>query len=241
MKKKEALTFAKEFEIEFSKIYYEVMGYDEISIYKKTLLSNKSYLLALKYKDFINKLIEEDKKATQKVKNRFKLMIITAVIELVSIFAFPLISFLPFIAEIYVLVSLKKLEKETLTKQDLVEIEKLATEISVIVENISTFLEAKSNKRIERLQNERKNNMEETLKINIANSWLEIVLESNFSKEALSVTLPKEIEEIIIKILQEDLNLEEDNLFVLLDIAKNKIQENSIVLEDELKLTRSKS
>ena len=107
MNKKEALDLVRNFEMEFSKIYYEVSDYDEISVYRKTLLSNKAYLLALKYKEFVNELIDEDKKITEKIKNKFKLMIITAIVELVTVFVFPLFMILPFIFEIYILISLK--------------------------------------------------------------------------------------------------------------------------------------
>ena len=128
-----------------------------------------------------------------------------------------------------------------MTKNDIAEIEQIATDIKCIVDNIYTFLEVKSNKRIERLQKERKNNMEETLKMNIANSWLEIVLGSDIAEENISATLPKEIEKIIVKILQEDLNTLETNLFILISMAKNRINENSVVLDEDLKLSRFKS
>ena len=97
MEKREILNLVKEFESEFSKIYYEVSDYDEISVYKKTLLSNKAYLLALKYKDFVTQIIDEDKKITEKIKNKYKLLIVTVIVTLTIVFFFPMLSLLPFI------------------------------------------------------------------------------------------------------------------------------------------------
>ena len=241
MEKREILNLVKEFESEFSKIYYEVSDYDEISVYKKTLLSNKAYLLALKYKDFVTQIIDEDKKITEKIKNKYKLLIVTVIVTLTIVFFFPMLSLLPFIFELYILKSIKKLKSEALTKKDIEDIESIATDINCIVNNIHTFLEGKSNKRIERLQQERKNNLEDTLKINIANSWLEIVLGTDFDDKNILNTLPKEIEEIIVKMLQEDLDTLETDLLTLISMAKHKIKENSVVLDDDLKLSRFKS
>lgn len=241
MERKKVIEYSDYIENEFSEIYYELMGCDEISVYKKSLLISKANLLALKYKKFADEIIEDDKKLKRKLQLKLKLMIIFAFIECVCIFLLPIAFIIPSIVKLYLLISSKKLEREVLTEKEWDEIRKTASNVETIVTNIETFLEVKSNKRVERLQEERKNNIKEALMIDVANRWLEsffdfeIDIDDNFT-----ITMPKEIEDILIKMLQDDLKVEEDNLVTLLKMAMANIKSNNIVEQDELKLTRSK-
>jgi len=234
MEKNTSIEKIREIEQEVFKIYDELVEIEEISTYKSILIGKKINLLISKLYYLVKNTINEDQNKREKILEKLKKYRILILISLIVFLIFPLIGLILSGTYLWLTLKLKEKLSELIKPEEKDDIFNKVTDLSNTVTNIYTFLEKKSEKRIQRLANERIDNMNQTLNVYLANTYLQLIL----SKETESdlVTVSNEVAIILVKMLQEDLETEESDLETLLSIAKIKISTEN--LKSELKLSR---
>jgi len=229
MTKKDALKELSEVENQISKIYYNIMSSNEISVYKEQLLSTKLNLLAFKIESISNSIIYYKKLETKKIVKKIILTILLEIISFVMIFISLAVSL---IMQPIILLSAVKIIGDYISndeeKLNARIIERL-TEIRNIANNCDTFMTAKITKREERLSEQRMKLKAESLDVDLANEYL-----GNYINTGELPEISDNIKETLIKMLQEDLETEESDLEALLSLASDKFLMKN--LNEELKL-----
>ena len=215
-------------EKDLGECFTNIMNNEELSYYKGVLLAFKVNLLQLKQYTIglnINNIdlkLNEDKK---------KIIIMHIMMYLVSIITFFNFWPLGIFSFIYSYKTSKKTQNNLASIQTMFnKSRELFDKCDRIAKNCQTFIDKKLEVGAERF-NEKINNKEviDLEPYYYAQNLIDLYV--NFDK--LIETNP-EIEEIVVKMLQSDLETEECDFMTLLNMAKNKISEDKI-LEKKLK------
>lgn len=229
IEKKELIRRIHEMDSIISPLFYEIMDYEEISVYKEKLIQEKIYLLTTKMNgliDYTNAyLLQEADEITKKQKRFFRTLIILFILSIV----FPFLGIFTLIYFSNTTDKLKQLINDL--KND--DCDVLVNEVSTILENCQTFLDAKVKKRKENLAEESDRDINYRC-IVVANYILNIYLNTD-----VLLPITNSVREILVKMLQEELQVSEADLEELLKMAKVKVAEET--LTDELKLSRKSS
>lgn len=216
-----------EIENKMSKIYFEIMRAEKISAYKRQLLSKKLLLLAYQYKVLIDKFIKCKENEAKKIKRDKILIALEFTLYMISITFGSFIWIIP--GSLLIFGQLCKILPKILdnnTEEMMNELKAQSKKIEIMTKNCYTFMESKCNKKEKELIEE---NTLDSISIISANQILDFYLMSGI------LVIPyEEIKPVLIKILQDDLKTEEENLETLLEMASKKIEYEN--LNEELGL-----
>ncbi|MBQ7031646.1 MAG: hypothetical protein IJY87_00340 [Bacilli bacterium] len=218
-------------EQQISRIYFEIMDQNEISPYRRGLIEEKLNLLAMKLEAIVGSIGIINHIEITEIKKKMKRTGILSILVLVLMFINPLLA-LP--VNLYTMHRLMKLRGLLFNKKEdeqAEEVEKQLKTISIMVQNCDTFMNAKYKKREERIISESSDRDQEISKINAANEALGYILFGGNVTE-----LPEELKFYITKMLQEDLETDEETLEVLVNMAREKISIETLNNELDLKM-----
>ena len=224
-------------EDEFSKIYYDLIDCKEVSVFQKYLMYSKMLKIGNEYEKVVNEIMDNDRKNNALITKKLKVSMVIAILTLLLIFVAPIFTIPMAIFQVYNLKKIDYLKGQTMNKSEYTRFSEKVHGIKNILDNISTFIAVKEHARIEKMHLEREQNFLDALSINVANSFLETFFNSDMDLNE-QIWISPQVANALVKILQEDLHTEENNLMNLLGIAKEKMQAKELEEEIALKLTR---
>lgn len=220
---------------ELSIIYFDIMKANEISIYKKELINQKVALLNLKFEELMPELqnIDDNGISEELIKKETQKDRLIMIFVLFLMLIFPLIGFLAFTGySIYSLVHLTKLLMDYKNNSNkITNSQDKIRSMEITLHNCGVFLNKKHNIWLE---NQNKNNEEvmRNLEITIANNLLQEHLNTGYFRP-----IPKNVEEYLIEMLQEDLQTDEKELSKLMELAREKTNLENLSKEMELDIS----
>ena len=220
---------------EVTKIFDIVCDEKEISMYKIQLLNSKLNLLSNSLDETMLTLLNGTSFELKWFMLRQTITIILSIIALIIMFfSLPIGLIIAGISG----VSWFKLSREANIKaKEIIKVDEvvnIANEMVPIFDNCYTFLNGRTNYNLENKPEELED--EELRKINLANHHIELVMANN-TKDLI----PEEIQETMIKLLQDDLQTDERDLEKLLEIAVKKIISEQRQNEQDMSLRRTKN
>ena len=199
-------------------LYFEIVSCEEISIYKDNLLEMKVNIL--------NNYLNDVKNVLSFQKKLDKISLYTYLFTLVSLLFIGVSLYIPLLVNL--ISALVRVFIRKNVNQNIIDNEIEINCLEITLANCQTFLESKTTKKIDSLEP-----VQDDDKINVeimANEFLQKYLNGEI------LQIDDNTKEVVINILKDDLGVEEQNLGVLLKLAKLKISREN--LESELKLVR---
>lgn len=218
---------------EFDNIYYEVIDTEEISYYRKLLLSRKGILIYEKLDSEIKNFLEEDLITQDKIQKYIQYCKVIGIISLLLSLVSPYILVVLIFILFKMTNKIQKMSESLITKEENDDLKKTLKEMAIVTQNIDTFVTTKHRKY---QQNDQKYYISETYyyDYNLINKMLLIILTSN-----MRMNVPIEVKNAMISILQSDLNTNIDDFEELIKMAREQLSQESI--EKEMCLNRVKS
>lgn len=217
-------------EAKLFEIYSQIIDSDLLSVYQSELLSNKMLILATELDEYMAAHNEFIKKLKIKCKNVAYISLLISLINLTLFFLNPFISVIISFLLLKIVQNYKN-KWDAASKSDFIT--KLET-IKTITDNCSTFLEVKNKKREEKIAS-----LDPVYQLDFSRAcdFLEYYLNEIDVTNVLSgLEGYDSVKKILLKMLQDDLQMSSDNLEELLNIARSKVSMEK--LESELKLSR---
>ena len=214
-------------EKDYTKIFNALLDEKLLSPEKAVLLTRKLGLTSYNYYTFVDELEEKLAKSKKLSKIKFIISIILLII-IFTVFMFTGFSLAYFGVLGFCALSYKAKKEEKEAENTYKEVVKHKNELSTLIENCNRLLECKtSNYYKEDLCPNQENT--DTRNLISANKYIQIYLDNDFLPE-----IDLETQELMIKILQEELNTKEKHLNVLLEMAKEKVSFETLKNESEL-------
>lgn len=219
---------------EVNKIFDMVTDENEISVYKSQLLYAKLNLLSDSLDETMVTLLGGTILEVKWFMLRRTLAIILAIISLITMFinlpvGLALIGVAGF--------SIHKLNREGMIKsQELLRVDgitKTANEMVTVFDNCYSFLNGRTNSELE--SKPEKLEDKDLRKIDIANHHIEFVMATGIKED-----IPLDIQNVMIKMLQDNLGTDESDLEKLLEIAYKKMISDQKLMDDGMALKREK-
>jgi len=204
-------------ERELNKIFDIVSSENEISLYKGSLLEQKINLLELKMVEILNQLIVKYNTKSDSLEKITRFLRIMLIVDTLIMFVNPLLGaslhVLTTFSYYKVIMEIGKHRKESKKVNPILE---HGDSIEVIIDNCRRFLEARTNEELEYKDGELEDR--ELRMINLANEHIELIVNG-----ATIDGIPNEMQEMMVKILQENLGTDEKDFDKLLYMATEKI------------------
>ncbi|MBE6156894.1 MAG: hypothetical protein E7161_04015 [Firmicutes bacterium] len=222
-------------EAKFYEIYSEIMDASELSVYQSEMLSNKMIILATElseYMDAYNKYLADLKKKMQK---SYSIFLLVTLISCALLYVTPYFTLLiQFISLMITLNARKKYQSVRNASSN--SFDQRLDELYNTITNCTTFFEVKDNKREKRIAElDPVSKLEFTMACDFLQQFLNAEDVTSLLIELKGYDIS--IKNILLKMLQEDLHMDSDNLEELLNVARTKVAMEN--LESELKLCRN--
>lgn len=204
-------------EKELDKIFDIVTSEKNISSYKSMLLTTKLSILKDALDNIILSLMQESIINIYNVLKYQKINLILFILAFVLVFVYPLGGLS--LNLISWMMKFKIDKKMALARDDMQKVESLSersNEMTVTFDNCYRFLEARTNYEIKAKEDEI--NDLELKKIQLANDVIQISVMGEFND-----SIPQEIQDIMKKMLQDDLQTDEQDLEKLINMASEKV------------------
>lgn len=208
-------------ETEFSQVFSIIVDADRITAYKSDLLNKKLEILDFKFSNLCKKLDEIQDMQERQYKRRLLISLIYLIMAIISALISPPSSIIFigwFFHSIVIAPSVMPTNKNNLKS--------IIKKISIIQENCERFLKSKSYKN-DGLTQKRKVEQQMVLSLDLANKALGEFLQTGKQLEISETT-----KSILIDMLQSDLEIDEEDLDKLLQIAKEKVDSLNLELQE---------
>ena len=226
------LNKVKDIEKEIYKIFHVVTTEEQISQYKGTLLNEKINILETNFSEILTYIIRNYNKKTYMIKKSVNGISYGFIFSLTFMLINPYVTLLLNC----ILIFLKlKLDRVILEHQNMSEVVyniiDRSDKFDITIDNCRRFLQSKIKEDIVYRDNELED--KELNKLILANEHIEIAV-NGFGLDSI----PEEMQEVMKKILQTELQTDEENLDVLLHLVAEREMEKLLEEEKVLKLEK---
>ena len=222
-------------EKDYTKIFNTLLDEKVLFPQKAILLSRKLGLTSYNYYNYIDDLEEQLAKLKKKGKIKFwvsnTFLILFFILFMFTGLSLTYFGILFFCASSY---GGKKQEKDAINTYN--EVEKNKKELATLIENCNRLLDSKTSIYYENSKKINNKENQEILNLLSANKYIQIYLENDFLPD-----VDIDVQNVMIRILQDELKTKENYLDVLLKMAKEKISFENLRKESELTRVLDKS
>lgn len=210
------------------KIFCDVSENKEISVYKNMLLNAKLDILESSLETTLITLLNTETKKINKLLKFQKLILGSCAVAFVLLFINPIIGLCIYLLNLLMFIKVNNKDlKETISIDETNTYLEKVKQMETLFQNCRTFLNVHTNYELEHREEDLEN--DDLRKIDLANEHIEIALLNSGNVE-----IPEEIQGIMIKMLQADLETDESDLNKLMQMTiekeMTKINGNSIDL-----------